>query len=183
MAEKFENFYIDHMPRQQNAHADALASLAASLALPSGSTERVLIYSRDLNCCKFALEDSKTPRDLQSKRFFRLRQVSNLGIGDSLISTSSYMAYSLAISKRQLPLEGKLLDCIIMRSCKHCITDRIMESYFDSFHTKRRRKHSKKLMTVFVELTNLGPSSETSLKDLAIIGRRLLLVEGRHRLC
>jgi len=32
MAERFKNFYIDHEPRQQNAHADALASLAASLA-------------------------------------------------------------------------------------------------------------------------------------------------------
>ena len=39
MAEKFESFYIDHVPRQQNAHADALASLAASLALPTGATE------------------------------------------------------------------------------------------------------------------------------------------------
>ena len=41
MAEKFENFYIDHIPRQQNANA--LASLAASLALPAGATERVLV--------------------------------------------------------------------------------------------------------------------------------------------
>ena len=48
MAEKFENFYIDHVPRQQNAHVDALASLAALLALPAGATERVLVYSRDL---------------------------------------------------------------------------------------------------------------------------------------
>ena len=35
MAERFKNFYIDHVPRQQNAHADALTSLAASLALPA----------------------------------------------------------------------------------------------------------------------------------------------------
>ena len=37
MAEKFRNFYIDHVPRRQNAHADALASLVASLALSSRS--------------------------------------------------------------------------------------------------------------------------------------------------
>ena len=67
MAEKFENFYIDHMPRQQNAHADALASLAASLALPAGATKRVLVYSRDLYYYKFVLEDSRTPRDHQVK--------------------------------------------------------------------------------------------------------------------
>jgi len=30
--EKFENFYINHVPHQQNAHADALAALATSLA-------------------------------------------------------------------------------------------------------------------------------------------------------
>ena len=40
MAERFRNFYIDLVPRQQNAHADALASLAASLALPAGVVEK-----------------------------------------------------------------------------------------------------------------------------------------------
>jgi len=39
--------YIDHVPRQQNAHADSLASLAASSALSAGATERVLVYSRE----------------------------------------------------------------------------------------------------------------------------------------
>ena len=68
MAEKFENFYIDHVPHQQNAHADAPASFVASLVLPAEATERVLIYSHDLYCYKFALEDSKTPKgDLQVK--------------------------------------------------------------------------------------------------------------------
>jgi len=71
MAEKCKNFYIDHIPRQQNAHADALVSLAVSLALPAGATERVLVYSRDLYCLKLALEDSKTPRgNLQVKEVF-----------------------------------------------------------------------------------------------------------------
>jgi len=74
MAEKFENFYIDHVPQQQNAHADGLTSLAASLALPIRATERVLVHSSDLYCCKFILEDSRTPRgDFKLKRFLRLR--------------------------------------------------------------------------------------------------------------
>ena len=68
MAERFKNFYIDHVPRQQNAHTDALASLAASLALPAGATEKVLVYSYDLYCLKFALEDDQMPTgDLQVK--------------------------------------------------------------------------------------------------------------------
>ena len=62
MAQKFKNFYIDHVPWQQNA----MATLAASLALPARATEKVLIHSHDLYCKKLALEDSKTPRgDLQ----------------------------------------------------------------------------------------------------------------------
>jgi len=73
MVEKFENFYIDYVPRQQNAHADALVSLTTSLALPVGATKKVLVYSRDLYYCKFALKDSRTPRrDLQVKEVFEI---------------------------------------------------------------------------------------------------------------
>ena len=61
MAEKFKSFYINHVPRQQNAYADALASLATSLAFPSRATEKVLIHSHNLYYLKFALEDNKTP--------------------------------------------------------------------------------------------------------------------------
>ena len=57
MAEKFENFYIDHAPHQQNAYANALASLAASLALPAGVVEKILAYSHDLYYPRVAFED------------------------------------------------------------------------------------------------------------------------------
>jgi len=50
MAKMFGNFYIDHVPHQQNAHAGALASLAASLALPARVAEKVFVYSHDLYC-------------------------------------------------------------------------------------------------------------------------------------
>jgi len=63
MANKFLSFYIDHVSRQQNARVDTLASLAASLALPSRTTEKVLLHSRDLYRLKFTLEDSETPRE------------------------------------------------------------------------------------------------------------------------
>jgi len=65
MAERFRNFYIDHVPRQQNMHVDALASLATSLALPAGMAEKVLVYSHDLYCPRFTFEDNQKPaRDL-----------------------------------------------------------------------------------------------------------------------
>jgi len=48
--------------------------------------------------------------------------------------------------------------------------DCMMESCSDAFHTKRHRKHSRKLMLVYAELTKLDLSSETGLEDFAIIG-------------
>jgi len=59
MAEKFRSFYIGHVPRQRNAHADALAFLAASLALPARTTEKVIVYNHD---AKFSFEESQTIR-------------------------------------------------------------------------------------------------------------------------
>ena len=61
MAKKFRNFYIDHVSRQQNAHADALASLASSLALSAIAKEKVLVYSHDSDCLKLALENNQIP--------------------------------------------------------------------------------------------------------------------------
>ena len=61
MAEKFRNFYIDHVSHQQNAHADVLASLAASLALLAGVAEKVLVYSHDLYYPKLGLKNDQIP--------------------------------------------------------------------------------------------------------------------------
>ena len=70
IAEKFRSFYINHVPRQQNAHVDALASFAASLPLPAGAREST-IHSHDLYFLKFALEDSQTAeRKLQVNEIF-----------------------------------------------------------------------------------------------------------------
>jgi len=66
MAERFRNFYIDHIPRQQNAHADALASFAASFTLPAGAAEKILVYIYNLYCPRFSFEDNQKPtRDFQ----------------------------------------------------------------------------------------------------------------------
>jgi len=74
--------------------------------------------------------------------------------------------------KRLLPLEGKLLDSTTMRSRKHYITDRMIESYFVACHIKRHMRHLERLMTVCAELTNLVQSLEIDSEDLGIIGRR-----------
>ena len=98
MAEKFKRFFTDHVPRQQNAHANALASLATSLLLTIGTEERVLvvictIINSPMKTAKFQEETFKL------KRFLRFRQVSNLDIRGSLTLTSSCMACCLMIAK------------------------------------------------------------------------------------
>ena len=73
MAERFTNFCIDHVPRKQNAHADALASLAASLALPAGVVEKIFVHSHDLYCPRIAPEDHQKPTgDRQVKEALEL---------------------------------------------------------------------------------------------------------------
>lgn len=57
MAMKFKIFYIKHIYRGKNAHADALTSLATFLDLPTGATEKVLIFPQDLYYPKKALGD------------------------------------------------------------------------------------------------------------------------------
>jgi len=173
MTKKFENFYIDHVPHQQNAHADALASFAVSWPFQPKLQRECL---STVVTCTVANSPFKTVKlqeeTFKLNRFLRFRQVSNLEIGDSLTLTSSCMAYFLTTLRRQLPSEEKFLDYTIMRSCEHCIVDRTMESYSNAFHTKRHRRHSKRLMTVCVEFTNPNLSSKTDLEDLAIIGQR-----------
>ena len=49
-------------------HVDALASLAASLALLAGVVEKILIYSHDLYCPRVTFEDHQKPTgDCQTK--------------------------------------------------------------------------------------------------------------------
>jgi len=153
-------------------HADALASLAASLALPARAKERALIYSHDLYYYKFALEASKTPRgDLQVKKV--LETSTSLKPRDWKFPYIDFVLYGILPDdpKEELPLEGKLLGFITMRSREHYIIGRMMKSYSNTFHTTRHMRRSKKLMTVYVELTNLELSSETGFEDLAVTGR------------
>jgi hypothetical protein len=43
--------------RRENAHADTLASLATSLALPANTIEKVLVANRNLYCPSFSIEE------------------------------------------------------------------------------------------------------------------------------
>jgi len=80
------------------------------------------------------------------------------------------------IITRQLSSKRKLLDSITIRSRKHYIVDHMMEYYSVAFHTKRHRRHLRKLTTAWAELTNLDPKLVTDFKDLATTAQRRFMM-------
>src|SRR5436189_6063717 len=48
MARQFKDFYVGHVPRLDNTHADALASLATSLCLQAGECQSIMVFARSL---------------------------------------------------------------------------------------------------------------------------------------
>ncbi|XP_020259947.1 uncharacterized protein LOC109836460 [Asparagus officinalis] len=55
LAQNFKGFFIGHIPRVRNAYADALPSLATSLALPPKAETKILVAGHDLYHPKFPL--------------------------------------------------------------------------------------------------------------------------------
>jgi len=173
MAESFRNFYIDHVPRQPKAHADALASLSAFLVLPAAVTEKVLVYNHDLYCPRFALEDSQKPiRDLQVKEV--LETSTGHELRDWRFLYIDYVLYDI------LPDDSKEATAIRRKASKfyyNAITRALYRRSHNGIllrchHTKRHRKYSNRLITACVELTNLVQNLEINSEDSDIIGQR-----------
>jgi len=59
MANSFDDFYISHVSRFQNTKADALATLAATLALPIDTAYHLTIATGRLVCPKHVLETNE----------------------------------------------------------------------------------------------------------------------------
>jgi len=59
MANSFDSFYIGHVSRFQNTKADALAALAATLALSIDATYHPLVAARRLFCPKHVLKTNE----------------------------------------------------------------------------------------------------------------------------
>ena len=59
-----------------------------------------------------------------------------------------------------------------MRLQGHYIADHMMESSSAAYHMKRQKKHSKRLMTICLEVTNLVQNLEIDSKDVDIISQK-----------
>ena len=59
LANSFDGFYISHVSRLLNTKANALAALAATLALLADTTYRHTVATRHLFCPKYGLEVSE----------------------------------------------------------------------------------------------------------------------------
>ena len=106
MAKRFTNFYIDHVPRKQNAHADALASLTASLALPAGTVEKIFVHNHDLYCPRIAPEDyPESTGDRQDKKV--LESSAGPEPRDWRFPYIDYVLYGIPVSYTHLTLPTK----------------------------------------------------------------------------
>jgi len=59
LANSFDGFYISHVSHLLNTKADALAALAATLALPNNITYHLTVDTRHLFYLNYSLEVSK----------------------------------------------------------------------------------------------------------------------------
>ena len=59
LADSFDGFYISNISRLMNTKVDALAALAATLALPMDTTYRLTVATHHLLCPKYGLEVSE----------------------------------------------------------------------------------------------------------------------------
>lgn len=64
----FKTFHIEYILLNQNSYADALVSLATSLALQPGTSKEILVHTHKLYCPKSSIEEIPTPiEDIQDK--------------------------------------------------------------------------------------------------------------------
>ena len=155
MTEKFKSFYIDHVPHQQNAHADAFASLAASLPLPAGAMEKVLIYSYNLYCPKFTFEESQTPRgDLQVKEV--LETSTGPELRDWRFSCIDFVLYgTLPDDPKEAAAIRREAPRFYYNAITHMLCCRLSDGILlRCLSYKKAQKALRKAQTVCAELTN-----------------------------
>ena len=105
LANLFNGFYSSHVSHLLNTKADALAVLAATLALPADTTYRLTMATRHLFCLKYDLEISEVHTTFT---YFELR--------DWRFSIIDYALYDIMpIIPRKRPLfDEDLLDSTTM---------------------------------------------------------------------
>ena len=141
------------------------------LGSPAGATEKVLVYSHDLYCPKLVLEDDQTPvGNLQVKE--ALETSAGPELRDWRFPYINYALYCILPDgpKEAVAIRRKAPKFYYNAITEHCITSRMMESSSAAYHIKRYRKHSKRLMIVCAELTNLVQNLGIDSEDYNIIG-------------
>ena len=123
-------------------HASKMYILAASLALPAGVVEKILIYSHDLYCPRVAFEDHQKPTgDCQAKEV--LKTSTGLEPKDWRFPYIDCALYGILSDdpKEAAAIRRKAPNSTIMRLHEHYIVDRMTGSCFAAFHKKRHRRY------------------------------------------
>src|SRR4051812_25268590 len=105
MAEQFEGFYIGHVPRLDNTHADALASLATSLCLQAGECQSIMVFARSLFHPKWT--SPKGPLEVNTTN--PLQETSGVSIGSDTLDWRTpfidYIMYNIRAMTQNWPLQ------------------------------------------------------------------------------
>ena len=140
---------------------------------PSSRSDRKSTHLQPwLVCPKLALEkDQILAGNLQVKE--TLETLAGPKLRDWRFSYIDYTLYDILLDdpKEVAAIKRNPLNSTTMWSQEHCITDRMMESSSIVCHTKKHMRHSKKLMTVCVELTNLVQNLEITPKTGLLLAK------------
>src|SRR4051812_35340321 len=118
LAQKFKNFYVEHLSRRQNAHADALASLARLWPFLRALLRR---YGFIRMTYSVPTRRMKRYHCYPVPRLFKHWQIQLIETGGSRTSTTACLTYFRMILKRRRPSNAKPYISITMQPHKHCI--------------------------------------------------------------
>ena len=126
------------------------------MALLARAAEKVLVNNHDLYCLKLDLENDQTPAgNLQIKE--TLETLTGLELRDWRFPYIDYALYDILPNdpKEAATIKRKAHKFYYNAITRTIYTDCMIESSFTACHIKRLKKYSKRLIMVYVELTNL----------------------------
>ena len=159
MANLFDGFYIGHVSQSQNTRADALAAVAATLALPIDTTYHLTVATRHLVCPKHVLKTKEV-------------HITSMGFEprDWRFSLIDYALHDIlsddpkeAASKDTLHFYYDPIEKILYR-CSYDVSSSV------AFLIQRHKKCLKRRTMVYAELINQVRSSKIDCTGLDIIG-------------
>lgn len=154
-------FYVDHASWKDNIHANALASLTATLALPYKIEQEILIASWSLCYHKQALESNKYIKQ-GSKSKIVCETSSDMELRDWRFPFIDVVRYGILLEdqkKKSPPLKEGQINSSTTPPLNSYTEGHMMELCSGVYPAKKHKLHYKKSIMICVVLTNPDPNS------------------------